>query len=54
MGADQNLINAVKRMGPSRFRDDSGWIKALGAIGKYAAVKRKQFQNATENFEGVI
>ena len=54
MGADQNLINAVKRMGPSKFRDDSGWIKALGAIGKYAAVKRKQFQNATENFEGVI
>ena len=54
MGADQNLINAVKRMGPSRFRDDSGWIKALGAVGKYVAVKQKQFNEATENFSGVI
>jgi len=54
MGADQNLINSVKRMGPSKFRDDSGWVKALGAIGKYAAVKRKQFQVATENFNGVV
>jgi len=54
MGADQNLINAVKRMGPSRFRDDSGWIKALGAVGKYVAVKQKQFSQATENFNGVI
>jgi len=54
MGADQNLINSVKRMGPSKFRDDSGWLKALGAIGKYAAVKRKQFQVATENFNGVV
>jgi len=54
MAADQNLINAVKRMGPSKFRDDSGWIKALGAIGKYAAVKQKQFNQATENFNGVI
>ena len=41
-------------MGPSKFRDDSGWLKALGAIGKYAAVKRKQFQVATENFNGVV
>ena len=54
MGADQNLINAVKRMGPSRFRDDSGWIKALNAVGKYVAVKQKQFSQATENFNGVI
>tara|TARA_R100001224_G_scaffold113793_1_gene100851 strand:+ start:415 stop:1740 length:1326 start_codon:yes stop_codon:yes gene_type:complete len=54
MAADQNLINAVKRMGPSRFRDDSGWIKALGAIGKYVAVKKKQFNQATENFNGVV
>ena len=54
MGADQNLINSVKRMGPSKFRDDSGWIKALGAVGKYVAVKQKQFNEATENFSGVI
>ena len=54
MGADQNLINSVKRMGPSKFRDDSGWLNALDAIGKYTAVKRKQFQEATENFNGVI
>lgn len=54
MGADQNLINSVKRMGPSKFRDDSGWLDALGAIGKYTAVKRKQFQKATENFNGVV
>ena len=54
MGADQNLINAVKKMGPSRFRDDSGWIKALSAVGKYVAVKQKQFSQATENFNGVV
>ena len=54
MGADQNLINAVKKMGPSRFRDDSGWIKALSAVGKYVAVKQKQFNQATENFNGVV
>jgi len=54
MGADQTLINSVKSMGPSRFRDDSSWLKALSAVGKYTAVKRKQFQNATENFNGVI
>tara|TARA_S200002703_G_scaffold37277_1_gene32503 strand:+ start:2945 stop:4270 length:1326 start_codon:yes stop_codon:yes gene_type:complete len=54
MAADQTLINAVKRMGPSRFRDDSGWIKALGAVGKYVAVKQKQFSQATENFNGVV
>lgn len=54
MAADQTLINAVKSMGPSRFRSDDGWLKALGAIGKYTAVKRKQFKDATENFSGVI
>tara|TARA_R100000951_G_scaffold39228_1_gene33098 strand:+ start:2136 stop:3458 length:1323 start_codon:yes stop_codon:yes gene_type:complete len=54
MGADQNLINSVKRMGPSKFRNDSGWVKALGAIGKYVAVKQKQFNKATENFNGVV
>ena len=54
MGADQNLINSVKRMGPSKFRDDSGWIKALGAVGKYVAVKQKQFNEAPAKVSGVI
>ena len=54
MGADQTLISAVKSMGPSRFRNDSGWLKALSAIGKYTAVKRKQFQQSTENFAGAV
>jgi hypothetical protein len=54
MGADQSLIQATKRLGPSKFRDDSGWLKALGAVGKYVAVKRKQFQEATDNFSGVV
>tara|TARA_R100001224_G_scaffold9370_1_gene4891 strand:+ start:477 stop:1847 length:1371 start_codon:yes stop_codon:yes gene_type:complete len=54
MGADQSLISAVKSMGPSRFRNDSGWLKALSAIGKYTAVKRKQFQQSTENFTGAV
>ena len=54
MGADQTLISAVKSMGPSRFRNDDGWLKALGTVGKYTAVKRKQFRDATENFNGVV
>ena len=53
MGADQNLINSVKRLGPSRLRDDSGWISALTAIGDYVAVKKQQFNEATKNVNSV-
>ena len=51
MAADQNLIRAVSAMGPSKFRDDSGWIKAIGAIGKYVAVKQAIFKEANQAFD---
>ena len=50
MGADQALIQGVSKMGPSRFRDDSGFINALGSIGKYIATKKQIMRNATDGF----
>ena len=40
MAADQNLIQATRAMGVSKYRDDSGWVKALASIGKYVAAKQ--------------
>jgi hypothetical protein len=40
MAADQNLIQATRAMGVSKYRDDSGWVKALASIGKYVASKQ--------------
>ena len=51
MAADQNLIRAVSAMGPSKFRDDRGWIKAIGAIGKYVATKQAIFKEGNESFD---
>ena len=53
MGADQGLIQAVSKMGPSRFRDDSGFLNALGSIGKYIATKKQIMRNATDGFNAV-
>ena len=51
MAADQNLIRAVSAMGPSKFRDDRGWIKAISAVGKYVATKQAIFKEANESFD---
>lgn len=51
MAADQNLIRAVSAMGPSKFRDDRGWVKAISAVGKYVATKQAIFKEANESFD---
>jgi len=49
MGADQSLIQATRAMGVSKYRDDSGWVKALASIGKYVASKQALKQQLNVN-----
>lgn len=49
MAADQSLIQATRAMGVSKYRDDSGWVKALASIGKYVASKQALKQQLNVN-----
>ena len=49
MAADQSLIQATRAMGVSKYRDDSGWVKALASIGKYVASKQALKQQLNIN-----
>ena len=54
MAADQNLIQATRAMGVSKYRDDSGWVKALASIGKYVAAKQSLKQQLNKNADDVF
>lgn len=54
MAADQSLIQATRAMGVSKYRDDSGWVKALASIGKYVASKQALKQQLSINSDAAF
>ena len=54
MAADQSLIQATRAMGVSKYRDDSGWVKALASIGKYVASKQALKQQLNVNSDSAF
>tara|TARA_X000001382_G_scaffold34127_2_gene22486 strand:- start:523 stop:1950 length:1428 start_codon:yes stop_codon:yes gene_type:complete len=53
MAVNQSLIAAAGRMGGSTTNTGEGIVKAIGAIGRYVAAKKKIFQAATAGFNAV-
>jgi len=53
MAINQGLIAAAGKMGGSTTNTGAGIVKAIGAIGRYVAAKKKIFQAATAGFNAV-
>ena len=53
MAVNQSLIAAAGKMGGSTTNTGAGIVKAIGAIGRYVAAKKKIFQVATAGFNAV-